>query len=240
MRRFLSSVVVMGAVVGCTSVKSADVKTSGMSANMQVVADGTGTTQVAMQLHVDNNITDLVDLTSGDTLTASTGSASSPMSKNEFLGDIWYTASFPNASAEGTVFTVAFNRASDVSAPSSVATLPKPFDITSPAASSSQTFSRAAQDITVSYDSSGTQDSMSWQANGSCIQLQTGSIQGDPGTFTIAKGTLVPADSTMKATSCQVTVAVIRSRAGTIDSHFGYGGSAAGQQQRSFQFQSTM
>lgn len=238
MRRFISSVVVIGAVAGCTSVNSSDVKTSGMSANMQVVADGTDATQVAMQLHVDNNITDLVNLTSGDTLVASTGSTSSPMSKNEFLGDIWYTASFPNATAESTSFTVAFNRASDVSAPSSVASLPGPFNITSPAAS--QTFSRTGQDITVAYDSSGTQDAMSWQANGTCIKLQTGSIQGDPGTFTIAKGTLLPADGSMTAASCQVTLAVIRSRAGTIDSHFGYGGSATGQQQRSFQFQSTM
>ena len=133
MLRLLISIVVLGTVSGCTSVNSSDVKTSGMSADMQVVADGSGNTNVGMQLHVDTNVTDFVKLSQGDTLTATTGSQTATMSQTQIFGGTWYNAQFTGADAEGTQFTVSFNRGSDVSAPNSTATLPKPFNITAPA-----------------------------------------------------------------------------------------------------------
>ncbi len=46
----------------CTSIQSSSIKTSGMSASMQVVADGTGQTTASATLNVGSNSTDFVDL----------------------------------------------------------------------------------------------------------------------------------------------------------------------------------
>ncbi len=223
---------------GCTSIQSADIKTAGISAFMRVYADGTGQTTAYAELHVGNNVTDFVDLSAGDALVATVAGQSQNMARTDFLGGISYQSTFSGHDADGTMYTIALNRSSNVSAPSSTCVLPKPFSITAP--TSSSTFSRANSDIVVTYDTTGTQDQMTWSAGGDCVKgMVSGTVSGDSGTFTIAKGVLVPTDASAAAMSCQAHISLTRSRPGQLDSHFGSGGKITAEQDRSVTFNST-
>jgi hypothetical protein len=229
--RTLFACILCVSAAGCTDLNSADLKTAGMSTTMQVTADGTGQTTAIAQFNVDSNGTDFVNLSSGDTAVAQVAGQSRTMSESNFLGDIAYQTTFSGEDGAGTLYTIALQRTSDVSAPSSTCTLPSPFDITAPTSSGS--FSRSS-DLTVTYDNAGTEDTMTWGISGAC-GAASGTVSGDSGTFTIAKGLLVP-DTQNGA--CQATLTMTRSRPGQVDSHFGSGGSIVGQQVRSVTFNS--
>jgi hypothetical protein len=223
-------------VAGCTDLSSSDLKTAGMSATMTVQGDGTGQTTVTAQFNVDSNGTDFVNLTSGDTATASVASQSRTLSESNDLGDIAYETTFMGEDAEGTLYTIALNRTTDVSAPSSTVTMPSPFSITTPTSSSS--LSRTASDITVTYTNSGTPDTMTWYVSGDCIAGAAGTVSGDAGTFVIAKGSLATSQNAQGGT-CQATLTLTRTRPGQLDPHYGSGGSINAQHVRQVTFNST-
>jgi hypothetical protein len=232
-RRMLNAVL---AVLGtaCTSVKSTDLETSGMSAHMTVTADGQGNTSAVAELTVDNNVLDFVDLSSGDSLVATTGGSSQSMGRSDLLGIISYSTTFSGNDAAGTGYTIALNRKSpDVSAPSSTCSIPQPFQVTAPSAGAA--FSRLADAISVTYGGAGQSDVMSYQVSGPCVNTLDGTIAADPGSFTIASGMLVPSGS---SPACTATLTVTRTRAGQLDHAYGYGGSIACAQSRSFTFTS--
>jgi hypothetical protein len=236
--RVLLVVVAFVVCASCTTIQSSSLRTSGISAHMQIVGDDTGQTKVSAQFNVDNNSTDFVDLSTGDTVVASVGGQSQPLSRVSFLGTVSYQAAFTGQDADGTLYTIALNRATDVSAPASTCTMPKPFQITAPTSNGS--FSRATSDITVTYDTIGTQDSMNWSAGGNCIKgLVGGSVTNDAGSFTIARGTLVPTDPTQSTITCQAQITLTRERPGNLDPHYGSGGSIVAQQVRTVSFNST-
>jgi len=233
---YLGTAVALSAA--CTSIQSSSIKTSGLSASMQVVADGTGQTTASATLNVGSNSTDFVDLSPGDVLVATAGARSQTMSRLDALSVISYRTNFNGLDGDGTQYTIALNRANDVSAPSSVCVMPKPFSITAPTGNG--IFSRANSDITVTYDSVGTQDSMSWSVGGDCVKgLVGGSVAGDTGSFTIAKGTLVPVGGSQSSVSCQAQIKLTRARSGQVDAHFGSGGTFTAIQVRTATFNST-
>jgi len=78
---FALSTVTVLVGVACTSVQSADIKTAGMPAYLRVTGNGNGQTTASAQFNVDNNPTDFVDLSSGDTAVATAGSVSQTMSR---------------------------------------------------------------------------------------------------------------------------------------------------------------
>ncbi len=221
----------------CTSVKSTDVETSGMSAHMTVTADGQGNTGVNAELNVDVSLTDYVDLSSGDALVATAGGgASQTMSRSDLLGVISYGASFTGQDAPGTAYVVAFDRkAPDVSAPSSTCTIPQPFSLTAPASTAS--FSRAGDAVVVTYAGSGTSDVMTYLVTGSCVDTASGSVTGDTGTIDHPQGALVQPNG--GTSSCTATLTVRRSRSGQLDPAFGYGGGISCDQARTVSFTST-
>jgi hypothetical protein len=231
MRTLLACVLCVSAA-GCTDLQSSDLKTAGMSTSMSVTADGTGQTTVTAQFNVDNNGTDFVNLSSGDSAVAEVASQSRTMSQSNVLGDIAYQTTFSGQDAAGTQYTIALQRTTDVSAPSSVCTLPNGFNITGP--TSSGTFSRQS-DLTVTYDNPGSGDTMTWSLSG-CAE-GNGTVTGDSGSFTIPKGTLSPNGA--QSGTCQDTITLTRARAGQVDSHYGSGGSIVAQQVRSVTFNST-
>ncbi len=231
MRTWMACLICVSAA-GCTDLQSSDLKTAGMSTYMTITADGTGQTTVTAQFNVDNNGTDFVNLSSGDSAVAQVASQSHTMSQTNVLGDIAYQTTFSGEDAAGTQYTVALDRSTDVSAPSSVCTLPDGFDITGP--TSSGTFSRA-NDLTVTYDNAGSSDTMTWSLSG-CSE-GTGSVTGDSGSFTIPKGTLSPGGE--QSGTCQDTITLTRARAGQVDPHYGSGGSITAQQVRSVTFNLT-
>ena len=142
------------ALAACTTLPSSDLKTGGMSATMTVVADGSGQTTVTAQINVDDNSTDVVTLSNGDTLFATAGTVSQTMTEDtDIFNDDTYDATFSGEDSPGTRYTIAFRRLNDVSAPDSTCTLPDAFTIDAPKAGS--TFSRASSDIQVNLATSG-------------------------------------------------------------------------------------
>lgn len=220
---------------GCTDVDSTNLNTSGIRAELTVTGRGTGTATVSAGLYVQDSSLTFVELQEGDELTATTGDQTKTMEKSELFGVIDYYASFDDADAEGTAYTIAFNRESDESATGNTATLPAPFELTAPEGDA-LTYSRADDDIVVTYDNSGKSDAMSYSVYGDCLSPYGQQLDGDPGTFTIAKGALTLDDTSASTpTSCQVTVTVSRTRPGTLDPAFGEG-HMSGVQARTFTF----
>jgi hypothetical protein len=210
-----------------------------MAASITVSADGSGVSSVSARLSTDANALNSIQLDSGDLFLATAGTQSQDMSMVDILDDITYQASFNGQDSAGTAYNIALNRRSGfVSAPSSTVTMPSPYNITAPTATA--TFSRANDDIPVTYDSSGTGDPMTWNiSSGSCASNPSGSVSNDSGSFTITKGALVTNDAAEKTATCQVTITLQRTRTGTIDSHYGYGGTINAAQTRSVTFTST-
>ena len=236
-KNLIGKLVVMFVLPACTSVASSDLKTSGMSSRITVTVNGAGASTVSEQLNVDTNATDFVQLSSGDALTAKAGSQSQPMTGTSLLGAISYSAAFTGEAAENTAYTVSLTRASpNTSAPSSTVSIPAPFTISAPAASAQ--FSRATGDIVVTYSPSGKADPVTWTISGSCTSGSSGSLTGDPGTFTIAHGTLLPPTVDAGAPpTCPLTLTLTRTRPGTLDPAF-QGGSITSSQQQTVEISS--
>ncbi len=231
---FLFATVAICASAACTKVESSSIRTAGMSALMSVSADGSGKSIASAQLLVDANGTDHIDLSAGDSLSATAGGQSQPMSRSNFLNIVTYNTEFQNQDKDGTEYVIAFVRTGDTNAPNSKVTMPAPFAIQAPAANAS--LSRATDDIVVTYGG-GTSDKMSWQASGDCITSAGQSISGDPGTFTIPKG-MLKAEASKAMTTCVVSIGISRSRSGQVDPAYGHGGTITAQQARSISISS--
>jgi hypothetical protein len=232
-------VVFVGAflVAGCTSVKSNSIETSGISAHMSIAANGKGQTVASAELLVDNNPTDYVDLSQGDSLVVIVAGTSASMSRGDTLGVISYSQSISGQDAPGTSYAIAFDRtAPAVSAPSSTCTIPAAFTVSAPASGAS--FSRANDAIVVTYGGSGETDPMDYTVSGTCVSLTSRTIGADSGSFTIPKSALA-ASGSQASESCQATLTITRSRAGHLDPAFGYGGEIVCQQARTVTFTST-
>jgi hypothetical protein len=226
-------VAILGAA--CTDIQSTDIKTAGMSAHMMIAADGTGATNVSVNLNVDNNGTDYVTLSSGDALVATAGGKNQTLASTNVLGIVSYSAAFNGQDASGTQYTVALNRGtSDTSAPSSTATLPEPFTL---GTLSATTYSRAGTDIAVTYSPAGQSDAVAWTITGDCFNAAGSSVSGDTGAFTVSKGTLSGTGS-QSTQNCQATLTLTRTRPGSLDPAY-YGGTISAVQQRSVTWTST-
>jgi hypothetical protein len=238
---FLASVSLSAllACAACTDLQSADLKTAGMSANMTVQVDDSGQTTASATLNVDDNSTDFVTLSSGDSLTTSVAGQTQTMTENDALNDVSYSTTFSNEEASGLVYTIAFNRSSgNTSAPSSTCTLPAPFTIASPTTSGS--FSRATADIEVNYGSGGSSDGVQYTVQGACVQGPLAQeLDGDPGTFTIPHGAITPNSPSQSSQTCSVTLTITRTRMGQLDPAYGSGGQIECLQARSVTFEST-
>jgi hypothetical protein len=223
----------------CTKVDSNDILTSGMHADIEARGAADGTTTVSTTLFLGNPLNlNFIELQADDQLLATFGTSSKVMTKAELLNIVSYHADFPT-NAEGSQFEVSLDRSVDDGAPSSVATLPAPFTIATPAATS---FSRAAA-MTIDWDTAGTApDEMRWQVKGSCIDTVSDTLVGDPGSLTI------PATAITKRAaqqgeqvpdSCSATLELTRALEGELDLHYGEGGGAFGTQLRTLSFTTT-
>jgi hypothetical protein len=217
----------------CGTTESGSLLTSGMSAVMSVGATGDNTTTVTVELFSGTpEQLIFVDLDDSDTLIATAAGQTMTMTKGQLATIIEYAATFTGDDS-GDEFMVSLDRTVDAGAPSSTATLPDAFTLG--AAPTSQ--SRASA-LTLTWSPSGSSDAMTWQASGDCITTASGTIAGDPGTVTIPAATLT-AEQGQSTASCSVTMTVSRSSAGTLDAHFGDGGTISAQQSRTTTFTST-
>lgn len=218
-------------LTACGTSESSSLLTTGISADLSAITTGNGSTRVVAKLFEGTpNQLIFVDLQAGDTLVADVNGQSMTLSKTQLLTIIDYEAVFPTGN-EGDEFNIDFQRTVDSGAPSSTTTLPAAFTLGPIEAS----YSRTAP-ITVTYAPSGTADTMGWQASGTCIQVITGALPGDTGSFTLPANMLT---ATAGATNCTVTLSVTRDRKGSLDSHYGKGGSIFGEQVRTTTITST-
>ena len=154
------------------------------------------------------------------------------MNQVELLNIVSHQAVFQGDTAGGQ-YIVDFQRTVDPGAPNSVAVLPPAFTLEPPPA----TASRAAG-LTLTW-SPATSDTMSWSALGDCIDPASNTIPAGTTSLTIPGGTFKKKLGQQIADTCAVKVDVTRSTVGTLDPHYGKGGSVSGEQLREIGFTST-
>lgn len=223
------------ALAGCSKTSSTDIKTSGMYLDFTATADGAGSTDVSASVRVGGMSLTFVELEGGDTLTATSGADTKTLSKVSLFNVVSYNGTF-TGDQEDKDFTVALSRPSDTPALNSSVTLPAPLTITGPAAGTS--YSRANGVITVTWGNSGKSEPLSVSLDGNCIDPVSRTPTGDPGTVTFNAGE-VKGKKDHETETCDVTVNVRRTRAGTVDPAFGKGGSVKGVQSRRLSIKST-
>jgi hypothetical protein len=212
--------------------------TSGMYGSISARAEGDGKTRVTTSLFLGKPIDlNFIELSDDDKLVVRHAGQEMTPSEGELLNIVSYTATFAT-DAEGEMFEVSLERTVDAGAPSSTATLPTPFTLAAPPATSS----RAAA-MTLTWSPSGSANTMTAVIDGTCIDQLSVPITGDPGTVTIAAGMIKKKTAQQGETvaeSCTAELRIERSKMGTLDSHFGKGGSVLGIQSRKATFTSSM
>jgi hypothetical protein len=217
--------------LGCTeTVESTDIRTTGIYPEIEVVANGSGSSKVTVRLKVGGDDSDtFLDLKGDDTLevTADGDTKTMDQSGNEYI------ASFP-IDAEGTEFTIAFLRGdADDDAPESVVALPAPFEMSLGASSSS----RADDAVEYTWEPEGSGD-IDWELSGECIDSASDNTPDD-GSDSIAAGEIEPKFADDEDKDCTAKLSLTRAQPATIDSAFTEGGSIVAKQVRSDSFTST-
>jgi hypothetical protein len=208
-------------VTGCSTVDSADIKTSGMTADLLVkLPENADAVDVTASFRV-GNLT-YVELGSGENVEVSADGKREQLHRGKFAGATSYTGQLgvsKGSKISQVEINFALNRAGgNTSAPSSTVVLPEPVHLSQPFGGAK--LSRR-KDVQVSF-ASGPAQTLTW--SGPCIQ--TGSLQIEPGrsSTTIAAGLI---RATMPATpnsagsdTCQVDFLLSRHTTGRIDGAF--------------------
>lgn len=217
-----------GLLTACTPPKSADeVATADMVAYLDVTCDGETSVATASFTYGSGVPVTYVQLGLEDTLTATAADLTKEMGELVAGDLVSYVASFDVVEAE-SAFTISLERTTDESAPSSVATLPPPFEITG--SEPDQTFSRGGEDITLSWSGETADDRMTLTADGDCIDDYEQSIDPDTGSVVVTAGSL-PSTTGKEAEACEVTFWLKRDRSGEVDPTFA-GGTYSAKQYR--------
>jgi hypothetical protein len=232
MRGLAAALVVVA--TACTPVDSNTVHTRDLRADIMVVADGSGAAAVYAWLFSHRRgdpplNQDTIRLVDGDTISATSRDRTVAMQQSDLVVEYRYDATFDSADS-GQTFEIALDREADASAPHSIAVLPAPFAITLPA-----TFSRSAP-LTISWSPSGSADPITVHFSG-CAGAQLGPYP-DTGSATFPAGA-IPAGSGHANATCDLAVAIDRTRSGTLDPAYGQGGSIVGTQERDASITST-
>jgi hypothetical protein len=233
-------------LASCERVESSDIRTSGIYADLSVVARGDGDSSVTAALRVGGSLSNTyLELIDGDVLRAHQGEQMEEMDQHSIpLGPVTYRASF-DVDAENTPFRIEFARephdemekeCRGESAPNSFATLPAPFTIDGP--ERDRTFSRSDADIEITWGPNGFRDPMSWTVSGGCIETESGDVGGDPGRVTIPRGRL-RAIRGRETETCDISVEIVRARGGAVDPAYGEGGRFSARQVRSIELRSS-
>ena len=213
---------------GTEDVDSTDVRTSGVYADMQVVATGDGQSEVTASLWVggeDSNT--YLDLQGDDNLVASAGNDSRSMTRR---GEE-YEAVF-DADAGGTEFNVAFKRGrDDTTAPHSHVVLPDPFVL---AGLDPRDTASRSEGFTLTWQTSSAGNDMRLALTGGCLHGERNEIS-DSGSITFNADDL-ETDLGHEDDTCDAEICVERYRSGAVDPAFGEGGEFDAIQRRCISF----
>jgi hypothetical protein len=223
---------VLSLAAGCESTDSTNIKTSGIYADMKVVANDSGSATVAIELKVGgaSSLT-FLRLGAGDELSVARGQEVMGTTESSILEVYTYRATFANAQANDA-FVVDFERAEDVSALGSTATLPPGFDIVNPGPN--DTISRADA-LTVTWDPIVTGGEVSLTVGGDCVGVTEFEVP-DTGSHTFNVGDLDVVGQ--EQASCQGTLTIRRKASGSVSPTFGEGGVFTATQERQVAFTS--
>lgn len=238
MRNFVLSLApLLCLTAACESIDSANVRTDGIYASLVATADGEGSTRLEARLKTGGaGSNTFLDLSSGDELHAFAGAEKKEMERESLLGVVWYEAEF-DVAAENTPLRIEFSREAhgdeeacgDTSAPSSIVSLPAPMTIRAP--ENEVQLSRAGDALELRWGPTSS-DPIRYELEGNCIARLADTLPGDSGIVVIEKGKIQPISEMRANESCDVTVKLVRTRAGVVDPAYGEGGNFAAEQVR--------
>ncbi len=200
--------------LGCSNketTSSANIKTGGIAALIDVYADTDTTATVHVELKIaGSSSTAFVDLDNGDKLIATVDDVEKQLTARD-AGV--YEAKFTDV-AEGAAISVTLERPDDVTASDNSGTLPPPFTLDKPTSK----LSRETDDLELTW-APGSDDKMTLRLDGSCIYPFNKDSVPDTGSYTVGAGKLSSTDEDMPE-ACDVEVDARRTREGTADGEF--------------------
>jgi hypothetical protein len=242
----------------CDSTASSSVLTSGTRAQITAKADGSGFTEVGVELMVGGPLSNVyLSLDGGDRLDAAIGQQKQTLTRrSDVLGRVWYAGSLQGDQG-GQDLTVSFVRTIDQGAPASVVRMPAGFKVVNPRPGTR--VSRGNDDLIIAWEQPSPADAMEISLAGDCIRPYSAKVDVDKGTLIVPAGTFGPPADTMQpmepvgqpgqkaqprpvtvgAPECRVTATLKRRAEGKIDPRFGQGGSIRAEQTREVTFVST-
>lgn len=243
----VASVFSIVVATGCSKTDSGNVKTEGMHADIDVTATGNGKTGINVNLSVGSGgvSSTEVELSSGDTLTATDGTTTRELYKdNGLLGDVGYKTEF-STEAEDTLFTVSLIREDGENAENSFVTLPAPFILSS---GSSEITGDGNATVDLSWTNFRQNYDVTIDVYCTCSKVEDGqqvdtilsntfsNVTDDGEEQYGVKNLIDDNDPTQYDLGCDIELTMERSRLGTLDSGFGEGGSIEAVQTRTINF----
>ncbi len=196
-------------LIACSAIDSSYIDTAGIHADIEIIADGEGTSVVRAELRSGS---DTLDLAGEDQLFAQVDEDEREMIRREDIFDqVRYTAEFPR-DALGTEFRVALLRAEKSDARDTKVSMPPRFLLTQPRG----TFS-IDQTIPIVWDRSAG-DPLTVSINGDCIHPVHQTLSADTGRW-LAQPGRIEAVSGFRG-SCELQITVERERRGHLDPSF--------------------
>jgi hypothetical protein len=231
----ISLIAAAGCALACAEdVDSSAIRTEGMYAIYEAVAEGNGETAISTQLRVGGDDGTYVRLTDEDELSASTDEDELVL-RHRQSGNQHYYEGRIDGDEEGLSIQISFARGEENDdALDSVASLPEPFEAA--LADSDDENLERGNDLQIVWDTDAP-GSMLWSLTGDCIQGSNGSSKDD-GSLTIDNEE-IEVWSSNTGESCKVTVTLDRVDTGSVDSAFEEGGEYKAIQRRTVEFRST-
>lgn len=231
------------ALSACTSTSSENVTTQGISADIDILADSSGRTFVTVNLRVGDGGLSATSLQLGpsDSLTASANGVQQTLSEDSSIfGEYSYVTSF-NFDDANTVFTIAFDRASGLSAPNSNVALPEGFFVSSPGIS--DVFG-TGETIPIVWAPSGTTIVPEIFVTLTCTltsglmttDSQSVNLGSDSGSASLPVASIIPLGTLDTSRLCDGTVELSRWRSGSLDRNYGEGGQIDAEHVRTVPF----
>ena len=222
---------------GCDGVSdSADIRTSGLYADINVSSQTADSSLVSVRLRVgDRHSNDYLNLTNGDRLQA--------ILNDSFVKDINVKAgssyqgrfNVTGAGNENTSYRVSFIRPNDTDATNS--TVIMPLGLTSFSSTPVAAFSRSMDVLTLSWDATAENRIVPVTIKGDCFQNKTVNVNSSVGVFAINPMTLV-SNSTPEQ-NCPATITANVTNTGNVDIAYGEGGVMTATRTTSFSIMST-
>jgi hypothetical protein len=229
--RLIGIILCVAALSGCSSTTSDNVATQGIHADIDVFANGSGSTSVDVEFEVggDGLVRTSLELSAGDTLAVTANGIQKPMTEDSsILSRFRYAASF-DFDDPGTIFTVSFSRNNGVNAPNSNVSLPEGFIVQSP--QNNDVLSQA-DDVAIAWTPSGSSIVPAIHVSLSCTttsgisfsKTESVALSSDTGAASLPVAAVIPIGTLDTDRLCEGEVHFSRWRRGNLDPSYGEGG----------------